>query len=73
MLQVSPATIRDPVDGAMAYVVLIGIDDDLAKLGDRELVPGMPVEVFISGADRTALAYLAKPVMDQFNRAFREQ
>lgn len=71
--QISPATIRDPVNGTMSYVVEVRIEDDLSKLGSYELVPGMPVEVFISGADRTALAYLAKPVVDHFNRAFREQ
>ncbi|MFG1375888.1 HlyD family type I secretion periplasmic adaptor subunit [Xanthobacter autotrophicus] len=73
VVQVSPATIRDPVGGTVSYIVEIAIDDDLTKLGDRELVPGMPVEVFISGVERTALAYLAKPLMDHFNRAFREQ
>jgi HlyD family secretion protein len=33
----------------------------------------MPVEVFISTEQRTALSYFAKPFSDQFSRAFREQ
>lgn len=37
------------------------------------LLPGMPVEAFISTSDRTALSYLVKPVTDQFTRAFRER
>ena len=71
--QISPATIRDPISGTMAYIVEVTIEDDLSKLGPHALVPGMPVEVFISGLDRTAFAYLAKPLVDHFNRAFREQ
>ena len=38
-----------------------------------KLVPGMPVEAFISASDRTAISYLVKPVADQFARAFRER
>jgi HlyD family secretion protein len=45
---------------------------ELRKFGDLKLVPGMPVEVYLSTGDRTALSYLAKPFTDQMNRAFRE-
>ena len=41
--------------------------------GLLKLIPGMPVEVFITTGERTALSYLVKPVTDQFNRAFRER
>jgi HlyD family secretion protein len=43
------------------------------KLGDLQLLPGMPVEAFMSTGVRTALSYLVKPVTDQFYRAFREE
>lgn len=43
------------------------------KLGDLQLLPGMPVEAFMSTGVRTALSYLVKPVTDQFHRAFREE
>ncbi len=36
------------------------------------LIPGMPVETYIRTEDRTPLAYFVKPLMDYFNRAFRE-
>lgn len=36
------------------------------------LVPGMPVEVFLSKGDRTILSYLMKPMRDQLRRVFRE-
>lgn len=46
--------------------------DELAKLGDLVLVPGMPVEVYVRTGDRSPLAYLLRPLADYFNRAFRE-
>ncbi|WP_373568599.1 HlyD family type I secretion periplasmic adaptor subunit [Paracoccus actinidiae] len=46
--------------------------DQLAKLGDLALIPGMPVEVFIQTGERSPMAYLMKPLTDYFNRAFRE-
>ncbi len=43
------------------------------RLGpDVALIPGMPVEAYIRTADRSPLVYLTKPLMDYFNRAFRE-
>ena len=45
----------------------------MAKLAGRSaLIPGMPVETFIRTVDRSPLAYLLKPIVDYFNRAFRE-
>lgn len=36
------------------------------------LIPGMPVEAFITTQDRTPIAYLVKPFTDYFVKAFRE-
>jgi HlyD family secretion protein len=47
--------------------------DEMAKLPDGRLLPGMPVEVYIQTEERTALSYLAKPITDQVSRAFRER
>ena len=46
--------------------------EELEKLGDMALIPGMPVEVFIQTGERSPMAYLLKPLADYFNRAFRE-
>jgi HlyD family type I secretion membrane fusion protein len=73
LAHVSPATSRDPATGATYYVGEIEIDGDVAALGDRQLQPGMPVEVFISTEERTALSYLAKPLVDHASRIFRER
>jgi HlyD family secretion protein len=47
-------------------------DDELAKLEGKELLPGMPVDAFISTRSRSPLSYVTKPLMDYFDRAFRD-
>lgn len=74
VVHVSPATTRDAATGEPYYVADVEIAaDELRKLGPVRLLPGMPVEVFVSTDERTAISYLAKPVTDQFERAFRER
>lgn len=64
---------RDELTGETYYNVRVRIEaGEVAKLGGRELVPGMPVETFLATGERTALSYLFKPLSDQFARAFRE-
>jgi HlyD family secretion protein len=64
----------DQRSGASYYTVRVGMPaDEVAKLGDVKLVPGMPVETFIQTGDRTVISYLAKPFTDQLKRAFRER
>jgi HlyD family secretion protein len=72
--RISPDVIRDSESGQFYYTARITPDeDDLTRLGDHKLVPGMPVEAFIETSPRTALSYLTKPLADQFERAFRER
>ncbi len=47
-------------------------DEELSRLGEQTVVPGMPAEVFIRTGGRTVLNYLFKPLRDGFSRAFRE-
>ena len=64
----------DAKTGQSYYEVRLAMDDSAQRLvGNLKLVPGMPVEVFMSTGDRTALSYLTKPFTDQMNRTFREQ
>ena len=71
--QVSADAFTDEVTGAAFYRVEIALsDDEIARLEDRQLVPGMPVEAYIRTRDRTPLAYLVDPLRVYFNRAFRE-
>jgi HlyD family secretion protein len=46
---------------------------EIARLGDVKLIPGMPVEAFVQTGDRTVMSYLMKPLRDQLMRAFREK
>lgn len=46
---------------------------EVARLGEVKLLPGMPVEAFIQTGERTVLSYLVKPLHGQFMRAFKEK
>ncbi|MGB5560420.1 MAG: HlyD family type I secretion periplasmic adaptor subunit, partial [Paracoccaceae bacterium] len=71
--RVSADAITDEVTGQSYYAAeLLPKEGELQKLGDRVLVPGMPVEAFIKTGDRSPLTYLTKPLTDYFTRAFRE-
>ncbi|MEO0819763.1 MAG: HlyD family type I secretion periplasmic adaptor subunit [Pseudomonadota bacterium] len=48
-------------------------EGEIAKLEGQELMPGMPVEVYIQTGERTPINYLMKPMTDFFNRALREE
>lgn len=64
----------DPKTGHSHYLVRVAIPkDELGKLDQKKLVPGMPAEIHIKTDDRTALSYLVKPIQDQMQRAFRER
>jgi HlyD family secretion protein len=70
---VSAAALRDTQTGAPYYAARLQLDaGERARLGDRALLPGMPVEVFLQTGARTPLAYLVKPFTDYFAHAFRE-
>ncbi|OUS05129.1 RTX toxin [Rhodobacterales bacterium 52_120_T64] len=53
-----------------AEIALVSGETD--KLSGLEIIPGMPVEVFVKTVDRTPLEYLMKPLVDYFKKAFRE-
>jgi len=56
------------------YTVRIKLPaEEVARLKDIRLVPGMPAEVFIQTHDRTPLQYLLKPLEEQLARTFRER
>ncbi|NNH42039.1 HlyD family type I secretion periplasmic adaptor subunit [Rhizobium laguerreae] len=64
----------DQRSGVSYYLVRARVSDgEWQRLGEVTPVPGMPVEAFIQTGDRTALAYLTKPLMDQIARAFKEE
>lgn len=73
VVQIAGDITVDPKNGQNYYAVRVEMDDKSRKLvGELKLIPGMPVEVFMSTGERTALSYLLKPFVDQVKRAFRE-
>ena len=65
---------EDPVTGDNYFLVRIALsDEELARLGAKRIVPGMPTDVQIRTSDRTALSFLVKPLRDQLEKAFRER
>lgn len=72
--QIAPATTRDEATGEPFYVGYVELTrQELEKLGGLTLMPGMPAEIYIATQEQTAFAYLAKPLVDQFQRTFREE
>jgi membrane fusion protein, type I secretion system len=72
--RVAADTSADQRTGQTYYVVRIAMTpDEIGRLGNVRLTPGMPVEAFIQTGQRTMLSYLIKPLHDQFMRAFRER
>ncbi len=56
------------------YVARVSIPvEELDRVPGFAPTPGMPVEVMIQTRPRTFADYIARPVMDSFSRAFREQ
>lgn len=63
----------DEKTGTSYYSVLIDIlPGEMQRLGNVQLVPGMPVEAYIQTGRRSMLSYLFKPIADQFKRSFRQ-
>ena len=72
VISVSADVFEDENTGMSYYRVDVEpLDDELAKLDELEILPGMPVEAFIKTDDRTPLSYLTKPLTDYFGRALR--
>lgn len=72
--KVAADVLSDQRTGATFYKAEIKPDaGEMAKLGDKHVMPGMPVETFIQTAERSPLEYLVKPLADYFTKAFRER
>jgi HlyD family secretion protein len=74
VIRVSPDVTTDQRTGQSYYTIRVSMPpEEVARLGEVKLIPGMPVEAFVQTGDRTMLAYLIKPLHDQLMRAFRER
>jgi HlyD family secretion protein len=72
--RVSPDVTTDQRSGQSYYTIRVSMPpEEVARLGDVKLIPGMPVEAFVQTGERTLISYLMKPLSDQLMRAFREK
>lgn len=73
LVNISADALADSKTGVTYYRAEISLDEgEVARLGQRNLIPGMPVQAFIETEERTPMAYLLKPFTDYFRLAFRE-
>lgn len=61
-------------NGTVAYYSarIVITPEGLKKLGNRQMKPGMPVEIILKTGERTLLQYLLKPLTERFTEAMRE-
>lgn len=65
---------RDKQTNATYYTVKVTLPaSERSRLGDLQLVAGMPAETFLQTTSRTLLSYLLKPITEQLARMFNER
>lgn len=63
----------DPLDPPEFYVVQISTTGEgIRHLGDKVVLPGMPVDVVIKTGERTFASYVIKPIADRLAISFKE-
>jgi len=71
---VAPDANQDQRTGQPYYLVQTKLEpQEIAKLGNQRLLPGMPCEVQFQTGERSILSYLVKPFTDQIARGLRER
>ena len=71
---ISADRFEDERTNELYYLARLAIADTLPDDIERQqILPGMPVEIYIQTSERTFLEYLIKPIADSFRRAFREE
>jgi HlyD family secretion protein len=72
--RVSADVTTDQRTGQSYYTIRVSMPpEEVARLGNNKIIPGMPVEAFVQTGDRTMFSYLMKPLSDQLMRSFREK
>lgn len=70
---VSADRLVDKATGLPYYAATIRVTDErLPKMQNVGLVPGMPAQTLIETGESTVAFYAVRPLIDSFNRAFRE-
>jgi membrane fusion protein, epimerase transport system len=73
LISLSPDSIMDEKTGSSYYLAKVEVTpESRKKLGNLQLLPGMPAEVLINTGERTLFRYLAQPASNFFARSFIE-
>jgi HlyD family secretion protein len=72
VVQVSADRLLDKRTDQPYYATKIRIDDAQVAANDIQIVPGMPVQVFITTGRGTVALYALRPLLDSFRNAFHE-
>ena len=71
---VSADVLQDPQSETFYYVARIEVpEDEVLRLGDKPLQPGMMADVFVRTGERTMADYLLQPFRDSFRKAWLEE
>jgi HlyD family secretion protein len=72
--RISADATADQRTGLTYYTIRIAMPpEEVAKLGEVTIIPGMPVEAFVQTGERTVISYFLKPLNDQLMRVFRQR
>jgi epimerase transport system membrane fusion protein len=73
LMSLSADAIPNEATGASFYLARVEVNpDSIEELGDLELMPGMPAEIYINTGSRTLIQYLFKPLSNAVSRSFNE-
>ncbi len=73
LVRISADAMVDETNGAPYYEAKVELlREDMALLGDYELVPGMPAEVMVKTGSRTLLGYITSPLQRMFENSLIE-
>jgi HlyD family type I secretion membrane fusion protein len=71
--RVSADSFSDPRTGRTYFLARVTVaPEELERITDVDLYPGMPAEVLIRTGEQTALDYILGPITQSMRRAFRE-
>jgi protease secretion system membrane fusion protein len=74
VVSISADLLVDPQSGAGYYLARVGVTaDGYAKLGKRQLQPGMPAEVVFRTGERSMLTYLLNPLTKRLAASMKEE
>lgn len=63
----------DPLDPSEYYVIQVATTDEgFRRLGNKQVLPGMPVDLVVKTGERTFASYLIKPIVDRLAISFKE-